>query len=149
MIASLVNSKIWKFPMKLVTKCAFKHLQILLVWFGRPILETFGHILDDISGLGAYFSEPILVLRLWVRAGRFSTFFTYNTNSISALSQLLMNQFWPNFMSRYLQPFLTEDICPNNICWDNICPCNFSFLGNICPTSTTFSNLLVKDVKKQ
>ena len=30
--------------MKLVTKCAFKHLQILLVWFGRPILETFAMV---------------------------------------------------------------------------------------------------------
>ena len=43
-----------------------KMCQILLVWLGRPILDTFGHILDDISGLGAYFSKPIFALKPWV-----------------------------------------------------------------------------------
>ena len=40
-----------------------KMCQILLVWFGMQILDTFGHILDDISGLGAYFSKPIFALK--------------------------------------------------------------------------------------
>ena len=58
---------------------------------------------------------------------------------MSALSQLLLNQFWPNFMSRCLQPFLTKDSCQGDICPGNICPGYFSFLGKICPTSTTHS----------
>ena len=36
------------------------------------------HILDDISGLGAYFSKPIFALKPWVQAGRFEYNEPYN-----------------------------------------------------------------------
>ena len=46
--------------------------------------------------------------------------------SISAISQLLLALFWPNFKGRFLRPFWTysncnSDSCPNNICSCNIC----------------------------
>ena len=48
--------------------------------------------------------------------------------SISAISQLLLAWFWPNFKGRFLGPFWTyhnyhNDICPGNISSCNICPC--------------------------
>ena len=42
--------------------------------------------------------------------------------SISATSQLLPNQFWPNFKGRFLGPSLPDAICQFNIFLDNICP---------------------------
>jgi len=49
------------------------------------------------------------------------------TNSTSAISQLLLTRFWPNFKRRFLGPSLTHpnchgDICPGNICPVDICP---------------------------
>ena len=46
--------------------------------------------------------------------------------SISAISQLLLNQFWPNFEGRFLGSSLLDAICQDNFFPDNICP------GNIC-----------------
>ena len=47
--------------------------------------------------------------------------------SISAISQLLLVRFWPNFKCRFLGPLWTYSNCHNDICPGNICPCN------ICP----------------
>ena len=47
--------------------------------------------------------------------------------SISAISQLLLVQFWPNFKCRFPGPLWTYSNCHNDICPGNICPCN------ICP----------------
>ena len=48
-------------------------------------------------------------------------------NSTSAISQLLLTRFWPNFKHGFLGPSLTHpnyhgDICPGNICPVDICP---------------------------
>ena len=48
-------------------------------------------------------------------------------NSMSAISQLLLTLFWPNFKVRSLGPSLTDsnyhgDICPGNICHGDISP---------------------------
>ena len=45
---------------------------------------------------------------------------------MSAISQLLTAQFWPNFKCRFLGPSWTDSNCPGDICPGNICP------GNIC-----------------
>ena len=47
-------------------------------------------------------------------------------NSMSAISQLLLARFWPNFKVRFLETSTTDsnyygDICPCNICPGNIC----------------------------
>ena len=47
--------------------------------------------------------------------------------SISAISQLLLARFWPNFKGRFLGPFWTYPNCHNDICPGNISPCD------ICP----------------
>ena len=52
---------------------------------------------------------------------------THHTNSMSAISQLLLTRFWWNFNGRFLGRSRTDsnyqvDICPGNICPDNICP---------------------------
>ena len=47
--------------------------------------------------------------------------------SISAIYQLLLAWFWPNFKCRFLGISLTEANCYNDICPGTICP------GNICP----------------
>ena len=47
--------------------------------------------------------------------------------SISAISQLLLVRFWPNFKCRFPGPLWTYSNCHNDICPGNICPCN------ICP----------------
>ena len=47
--------------------------------------------------------------------------------SISAISQLLLVQFWPNFKCRFPWPLWTYSNCHNDICPGYICPCN------ICP----------------
>ena len=44
--------------------------------------------------------------------------------SISAISQLLLAWFWPNFKSRFLGPFWTYSNCNNDICPGNICSCD-------------------------
>ena len=51
----------------------------------------------------------------------------HHTNSMSAISQLLLTWFWWNFKGRFLWPFRTDsncqgDICPHNICLGDICP---------------------------
>ena len=50
-----------------------------------------------------------------------------NTNSMLAISQLLLTRFWWNFKGRFLWTFGTYsncqgDICPRNICPRDICP---------------------------
>ena len=47
--------------------------------------------------------------------------------SISAISQLLLTRFWPNFKHRFLGPSLTHPNCHGDICAGNICPVD------ICP----------------
>ena len=47
--------------------------------------------------------------------------------SISGISQLLLNQFWPNFKCRYLKTSRTDFSCHGDICPGNISP------GDICP----------------
>ena len=42
--------------------------------------------------------------------------------SISAISQLLLARFWPNFKGRFLGPFWTYPNCHNDICPGNISP---------------------------
>ena len=46
---------------------------------------------------------------------------------MSAISQLLLTWFWPNFKSRFQGPFWTDSNCHDDICPGNNCP------GNICP----------------
>ena len=46
---------------------------------------------------------------------------------LSAISQLLLVRFWPNFKDKFLGLSLTDpnyhgDICPGNICPGDICP---------------------------
>ena len=53
--------------------------------------------------------------------------------SISGISHLLLAWFWPNFKSRFLEPFLTYTNCHSDICPGNICP------GDICPYQGYFS----------
>ena len=53
--------------------------------------------------------------------------------SISAISQLLLAWFWPNFKGRFLGPFWTYPNCHNEICRGNISPCN------VCPYQEYFS----------
>ena len=48
-------------------------------------------------------------------------------SNISAISQLLLVRFWPNFTCRFPGPLWTYSNCHNDICPGNICPCN------ICP----------------
>ena len=45
---------------------------------------------------------------------------------MSAISQLLLTRFWPNFKSRILGPSWTDSSCHGDICPGNNCP------GNIC-----------------
>ena len=47
--------------------------------------------------------------------------------SISAISQMLLTRFWPNFKVSFLGPSLTDVTCQDDICPDNI------WLGDICP----------------
>ena len=47
-----------------------------LVW-----KAVFGHVFANISGLGAYFSNPIFELKPWVRAGHFEYHEPYNLNN--------------------------------------------------------------------
>ena len=51
---------------------------------------------------------------------------TTTGNSMSAISQLLLAQFWPNFKGRFLGPSWTDFNCYGKICRGNICP------GDIC-----------------
>ena len=53
--------------------------------------------------------------------------FFWGQLSISVITQLLLNQFWPNFKVRFLVPSITDanwhgNICSVNICPDNNCP---------------------------
>ena len=48
-------------------------------------------------------------------------------NSMSAISQLLLARFWPNFKGRFLGPSWRDSKCQSDICPGNICPCD------ICP----------------
>ena len=48
-------------------------------------------------------------------------------NSMSAISQLLLARFWPNFKGRFLGHSRTDSNCYGDICAGNIYP------GNICP----------------
>ena len=48
-------------------------------------------------------------------------------NSMSAISQLSLAPFWPNFKYMLLGPSWTDSICSSDICPSNICP------GDICP----------------
>ena len=50
-----------------------------------------------------------------------------------SLSHLLLTWFWPNFKSKFLEPFLTYTNCHSDICQGNIC------LGDICPYQEYFS----------
>ena len=47
--------------------------------------------------------------------------------SISAISQLLLARFWPNFKGRFLGTSRRDSYCYGDICPGNICP------GDICP----------------
>ena len=52
---------------------------------------------------------------------------------MSAISQLLLNRFWPNFKTRFLGPSWTDSSCHGDICPANNCP------GNICPYQSYLS----------
>ena len=52
---------------------------------------------------------------------------TTTENSMPAISQLLVAQFWPNLKGRFLGPYWTDFNCHDDICPGNICP------GDICP----------------
>ena len=45
-----------------------------------------------------------------------------HTNSMSAISQLLLTRFWWNFKGRFLWTFRTDSNCQGDICPRNICP---------------------------
>ena len=47
---------------------------------------------------------------------------TTTENSMSVISQLLLNQFWQNFKRRFLGPSWTDSICHEDIRPGNICP---------------------------
>ena len=52
---------------------------------------------------------------------------THHTNSMSAISQLLLAQFWQNLKGRFLghswkDSNYQDDICSGNICHGDICP---------------------------
>ena len=50
----------------------------------------FGYIFANMSGLGAYISKPIFVLKLWVQAGRFE----YHKPFIRKIFFWLIKGFW-------------------------------------------------------
>ena len=52
---------------------------------------------------------------------------TTHTNSMSAISQLLLTRFWWNFKRRLLVTSRTDSNCHSDICPSNICP------GDNCP----------------
>ena len=57
-----------------------------------------------------------------------TTYYPTHTNSMSAISQLLLTRFWQNFKVRPLGPSWTDlnchrDICPGNICHGDIFLC--------------------------
>ena len=52
---------------------------------------------------------------------------THHTNSMSAISQLLLARFWWNFKGSFLGASRTDSNYQVNICPGNICP------GDICP----------------
>ena len=57
---------------------------------------------------------------------------TTTENSMSAISQLLLARFWPNFKGRFLgtsrrDSYCYVDICPGNICPGDICPYQIYF----------------------
>ena len=67
-------------------------------------------------------------LKRWVwHENDFSPPTTTHTNSMSAISQLLLTRFWWNFKGRFLETFRTDSNCQGYICPRNICP------RNICP----------------
>ena len=47
----------------------------------------------------------------------------HHTNSMSALSQLLLARIWWNFKGRFMWTFRTDSNCQCAICPRNICPC--------------------------
>ena len=55
-----------------------KMCQILLVWFERPILDTF---FGNIFGLGAHFSKLIFALKSRVQASQFENHEPHNRNN--------------------------------------------------------------------
>ena len=71
--------------------------------------------------------QPNLNTRLGLTIKWLCTPTTHHRNSMSAISQLLLNGFWWNFQGRFLGTFRTDsncqgDICPRNICPRDICP---------------------------
>ena len=71
--------------------------------------------------------QPHLNTRLGLTRKWLCTPHPPHTNSISAISQLLLTRFWWNFKGRFLWTFRTDSNCQGDICLRNICP------RNICP----------------
>ena len=66
-------------------------------------------------------------LKLNTKIGVHTTTHHHHTNSLAAISQLLLTQFWSNFKHRALGTSTTDSNCHCDICPGNICP------GDICP----------------
>ena len=73
-----------------------------------------------------YYFKTTLTLILRGEGKYAPQFFKRTTNSMSAISQLLLTRFWPNFKNRFLGQSWTDFNCYGDICSGNICP------GNIC-----------------
>ena len=58
----------------------------------------------------------------------------HTQNSILAISQLLLTQFWWNFKGRFLWTSRTDSTCHGDICPGNICP------RDICPNQEYLSS---------
>ena len=70
--------------------------------------------------------QPNITLS-WVRQENDFANYPTPTNSMSAISQLLLTQFWWNFKRRLLLTSRTDSNCHSDICPGNICP------GDNCP----------------
>ena len=71
------------------------------------------------------------IFNIWIKNNRvltnMHTTTTTTGNSISAISQLLLARFWPNFKGGFLGTSRRDSYCYGDICPGNICP------GDICP----------------
>ena len=90
----------------------------------QPLCWGFGF--DNKSANESNFlADNITIKQLIIREVLLNTH--THTNSISAISQLLLTRFWWNFKGRFLWTSRTDsncqgDICPRNICPRDICP---------------------------
>ena len=96
----------------------------------QQYLSCYWHDLDQTLKAGSWeHLEQIPTVRWYLSRQHLS----WRHLSISAISQLLLALFWPNFKGRFLGPFWTYSNCNNDICPGNICSCD------ICPYPEYFT----------